>query len=214
MLCQVIPLFVFEKLKATRVQSVLIQFLYCRRACCSEIGQKRQLESAQTACGLATVVVFSRWLWATARPIPFCAAPQPFADRLPALWADISFLAIRFWCRCAPLKMPQNSIASLCLSPEIKELLIRCVKTRPAIWDSTSEEYSDTNSRRRAYLEVAKILGDQNGCQYKRNCGVLISNRLQQVLASEIQVEWKKMRDVFNRTLKKVMQSNGRYEIG
>jgi hypothetical protein len=32
-------------------------------------------------------------------------------------------------------------------------------------------------------------------------------------LAQEIQIEWKKMRDVFNRTLKKVMNSNGRCDI-
>lgn len=76
--------------------------------------------------------------------------------------------------------------------------MFSCVKSRPAIWDTSNEKYGDSNERRRAYSEVAQILSESNSSQYK---------------PQEIQIEWKKMRDVFNRTLKKVMNSNGKFDI-
>jgi len=90
--------------------------------------------------------------------------------------------------------MPPNSIQSLCLQPETKQLLISCVRERRAIWGQSCVQYSDNGARRRAYSEVAQALSDHTGLHYK---------------PQEVQIEWKKMRDVFNRTLKKVMSNSG-----
>jgi hypothetical protein len=91
--------------------------------------------------------------------------------------------------------MPNSAIPSLCLTPEQKELLIDAVEARPAIWDQHNEQYSDNNLRRQAYAEVAQVLSDQSGSHYK---------------PAEMQIEFKKMRDVFNRTLKKVIAAGGK----
>ncbi|CAD5221872.1 unnamed protein product [Bursaphelenchus okinawaensis] len=88
-------------------------------------------------------------------------------------------------------------IPSCCLTPDQKETLINAVKERPAIWDTSSDEYNDGSRRRRAYAEVAEILSDDN-YNYK---------------PAEIQIEWKKLRDVFNRTLKKVLAAEQNHEV-
>ncbi|KAI6181356.1 hypothetical protein M3Y98_00820500 [Aphelenchoides besseyi] len=88
--------------------------------------------------------------------------------------------------------MPQNAIPSCCLTPDQKESLIKAVHDRPAIWDTGSDEYNDAAQRRKAYEEVAEILSVGN----------------QKYRAPEVQVEWKKLRDVFNRTLKKAATGN------
>uniref|UniRef100_A0A1I7S4F8 MADF domain-containing protein n=1 Tax=Bursaphelenchus xylophilus TaxID=6326 RepID=A0A1I7S4F8_BURXY len=88
-------------------------------------------------------------------------------------------------------------IPSCCLTPEQKETLINAVKERPAIWDTSSDDYNDGSRRRRAYAEVAEILSDDN-YSYK---------------PAEIQIEWKKLRDVFNRTLKKVLAAETSHDV-
>uniref|UniRef100_A0A914C5D4 MADF domain-containing protein n=1 Tax=Acrobeloides nanus TaxID=290746 RepID=A0A914C5D4_9BILA len=93
--------------------------------------------------------------------------------------------------------MAPIAIPSCNLSPEQKEILIDAVRQRPAIWNCTSDEYNDIGSRKNAYSEVAALL----------------SNDAVQYSAAEMQTEWKKMRDIFNRTLKKVIAGTNPKEI-
>ncbi|CAD5226335.1 unnamed protein product [Bursaphelenchus okinawaensis] len=90
------------------------------------------------------------------------------------------------------VRIPPAPITSCCLTPDQKDQLIRLVKDRPAIWDMNSQEYNNGNERRNAYAEVARIM---SGGKYKYT-------------SPEIQIEWKKLRDVFNRTLKKAIATN------
>lgn len=60
-----------------------------------------------------------------------------------------------------------TQIPSCCLTPEQKETLINAVKQRPAIWDTSSDEYNDGSRRRKAYAEVAELLSDDS-YSYKR----------------------------------------------
>ncbi|KAF7637942.1 MADF domain-containing protein [Meloidogyne graminicola] len=89
--------------------------------------------------------------------------------------------------------MPPVTIPSCCLTAEQKDILIDAVHKRPVIWDCSIPDYQDVQNRRAAFIEVAEILSDDKS-KYS---------------GPEMQVEWKKLRDIFNRTLKKVVANGG-----
>nr|CAD2187555.1 unnamed protein product [Meloidogyne enterolobii]CAD2200379.1 unnamed protein product [Meloidogyne enterolobii] len=89
--------------------------------------------------------------------------------------------------------MAPATIPSCCLTAEQKDILIDAVHVRPVIWDCSIPDYQDVQNRRAAFAEVAEILSDDKS-KYS---------------GPEMQVEWKKLRDIFNRTLKKVVANGG-----
>ncbi|KAL7079105.1 hypothetical protein ACQ4LE_001770 [Meloidogyne hapla] len=89
--------------------------------------------------------------------------------------------------------MAPATIPSCCLTAEQKDTLIDAVHERPVIWDCSIPDYQDVQNRRAAFAEVAEILSDDKS-KYS---------------GPEMQVEWKKLRDIFNRTLKKVVANGG-----
>lgn len=89
--------------------------------------------------------------------------------------------------------MAPNIIPSCCLTAEQKDSLIDAVLERPVIWDCSLPDYQDVQNRRAAFAEVALLLSDGKS----------------QYTGPEMQVEWKKLRDIFNRTLKKVVANGG-----
>uniref|UniRef100_A0A915D747 N-alpha-acetyltransferase 60 n=1 Tax=Ditylenchus dipsaci TaxID=166011 RepID=A0A915D747_9BILA len=82
--------------------------------------------------------------------------------------------------------MAPTTIPSCCLTPQQKEVLINAVKNRPFIWDCSSQYYTEVGMRRSGFSQIADLLSDDNT----------------QYTGAEMQVEWKKLKDVFNRTLK------------
>ncbi|KAL3108522.1 hypothetical protein niasHT_015444 [Heterodera trifolii] len=89
--------------------------------------------------------------------------------------------------------MAPGSIPSCCLTSEQKDALIDAVRQRPVIWDCSLDAYQEVQNRRTAFVEVAELLSDEKS----------------KYTGPEMQVEWKKLRDIFNRTLKKVVASGG-----
>uniref|UniRef100_A0A183CNQ9 MADF domain-containing protein n=2 Tax=Globodera pallida TaxID=36090 RepID=A0A183CNQ9_GLOPA len=89
--------------------------------------------------------------------------------------------------------MAPGSIPSCCLTSEQKDALIDAVRQRAVIWDCSLDAYQEVQNRRAAFVDVAELLSDEKS----------------KYTGPEMQVEWKKLRDIFNRTLKKVVASGG-----
>lgn len=103
--------------------------------------------------------------------------------------------------------MAPGTIPSCCLTSEQKDALIEAVRERPVIWDCSLAEYQEVQNRRAAFAEVAELLSDEKN-KYT-GMGLFIEKGAFLFPGPEMQVEWKKLRDIFNRTLKKVVANGG-----